>query len=67
VWTATHTIPDGGSSAWAEPKADRQPILKIRGGTEVQLAETRGAWYRIRTESGWEAWVDGRRLVEKDG
>ncbi|MBU1227867.1 MAG: hypothetical protein KJ698_11750 [Actinobacteria bacterium] len=64
VWKATHTIPDGGLSAWSEPKADRQPILKVRSGTAVQVITTTGAWSRIRTEEGWEAWVDGRRLVE---
>ena len=49
-----------------EPKADRQPILKVRGGTPVQVVDTAGAWSRIRTEPGWEAWVDGRRLAEPD-
>ncbi len=66
VWAATHTIPEGGLSAWSEPKADRQPILKVRGGTPVQVVDTAGAWSRIRTEPGWEAWVDGRRLAEPD-
>jgi len=64
VWAATHTIPEGGLSAWAEPKADRQPILKVKGGTLVQVVDTAGAWSHIRTEPGWEAWVDGRRLTE---
>ena len=62
-WRATHTVPDGGLSAWAEPRADRQPILKIKSGTGVAVVEERGGWARIRTDSGWEAWVDGRRLV----
>jgi SH3-like domain-containing protein len=64
VWKATHVIPDGGLSAWSEPKADRQPILRVKNGTEVQVVSTTGAWSRIRTEAGWEAWVDGRRLVD---
>jgi hypothetical protein len=65
VWERTHVIPDGGLSAWSEPKADKQPILKIKSGTEVQVVGTAGAWAQIRTEPGWEAWVDGRRLVAK--
>jgi uncharacterized protein YgiM (DUF1202 family) len=64
VWTATHAIPNGGLSAWAEPKADRQPIMKIKGGTRVRTLETRGAWARIGTAEGWVAWVDGRHLVD---
>ncbi|MCB2224597.1 MAG: SH3 domain-containing protein, partial [Actinobacteria bacterium] len=64
-WRATHTIPEGGLSAWTEPKAETQPILKIRTGTEVQVVKTLGAWSRVQTAEGWEAWVDGRRLVAK--
>jgi uncharacterized protein YgiM (DUF1202 family) len=66
VWAATHSIPEGGLSAWVEPRADRQPILKVKGGTPVQVVDTAGAWSRICTEPGWEAWVDGRRLEEPD-
>ncbi len=64
VWKATHAIPEGGLSAWSEPKADRQPILKVKSGTEVQVIKRAGAWALVRTEPGWEAWMDGRRLLE---
>jgi hypothetical protein len=30
----------------------------------VMLVERRGEWAYIRCSNGWEAWVDGRRLVE---
>ncbi|MCB2223683.1 MAG: SH3 domain-containing protein, partial [Actinobacteria bacterium] len=62
-WKPTHTIPDAGLPARAEANASLEPLLRIRNGVEVQVIDTMGGWSKIRTDTGWEAWVDGTRLL----
>ena len=67
TWSATHTIPDGGLPARETPDPSADPLLRIKSETGVRMIEEQGAWARITIESGWEAWVDGRRLIPIGG
>ena len=61
--TQTRLIPPGGLSVWNEPQSARLPVSQAAEGLEVTLIERRGDWARVRFSNGWEAWLDGRRLV----
>jgi len=63
VWTASHTVPTEGLQAWATPDPAGQVIANLAGGVELQIVERRADWAHVLAENGWEAWVDGRRLV----
>ncbi|MCJ7725415.1 MAG: SH3 domain-containing protein, partial [Acidimicrobiia bacterium] len=62
-WKPTHTIPESGLPARSEANAALEPLLRIRSGVEVAVVESLGGWTKIRTDTGWEAWVDGTRLT----
>jgi len=61
-WSATHTVPGGGMSAWAEPDPGLAPIAKLVARVELQVSEQRGAWARVTGSNGWTGWVDARKL-----
>jgi len=63
AWQATHVVPTGGLRSWASPDGDTAPIADLAAGVELQVTERHSAWAGVRAENGWEAWVDGRRLV----
>lgn len=67
AWHATHTVPGGGMSAWAEPDPGLAPIAKLVARVELQVTETRGAWARVTGSNGWTGWVDARKLREFEG
>ncbi|MEA2645022.1 MAG: hypothetical protein QOE92_105, partial [Chloroflexota bacterium] len=58
-WVPTHTVPAGGLETflYGAPAAPLDP------GLPVQAAEWADGWARIVCENGWEAWVDGARLL----
>jgi hypothetical protein len=60
----THVAPTEGLPAWTEPDGSRAPAANLDPGLDVMLLERRGEWAHVRCSNGWEAWVDGRRLVE---
>jgi hypothetical protein len=60
----THVAPTEGLPAWTEPDGSAAPAANLDAGLDVMLLERRGEWAHIRCSNGWEAWVDGRRLVE---
>src|SRR5512132_2782657 len=59
----THVAPTEGLPAWIEPDGSAAPAANLDPGLDVMLVESRGDWARVRCSNGWEAWVDGRRLV----
>jgi hypothetical protein len=63
VWTATHTIPEGGLDAWDEPDPDLEPVAQLEEGLDVQVTEEVGAWAHVVCDNGWEGWTDARELV----
>ncbi len=63
-YTQTHVVPTEGLPAWNQPDGSGPPAASLDPGLDVQVTESRGAWAHIRCSNGWEAWVDGRRLVE---
>ena len=63
-YTQTHVVPTEGLPAWAGPDGSTPPAANLDPGLDVMLLERRGEWAFIRCSNGWEAWVDGRRLVE---
>jgi hypothetical protein len=63
AWTANHTVPPEGLQAWAAPDPAGQVIATLASGVELQVVERRADWANVRAQNGWEAWVDGRRLV----
>jgi hypothetical protein len=63
-YTQTHVVPTEGLPAWAGPDGSAPPAANLDPGLDVMVLERRGEWAQIRCSNGWEAWVDGRRLVE---
>src|SRR5436305_9856885 len=59
----THVVPAEGMPAWAGPDGSVAPAANLDPGLDVMLIESRGAWAYVRCSNGWEAWVDGRRLI----
>jgi hypothetical protein len=62
-YTQTHVVPTEGLPAWAGPDGSAAPAANLDPGLDVMLLEEQGAWAHVRCSNGWEAWVDGRRLV----
>jgi Bacterial SH3 domain len=60
-WSATHTIPAEGMTAWSEPDPKSQSVA-VAGGLPVAVVERRGNWARVTASNGWSGWVDGSRL-----
>ena len=62
-YSPTHAVPAGGLPAWAGPDGSAAPAANLDPGLDVMLIESRGDWAYVRCSNGWEAWVDGRRLI----
>jgi hypothetical protein len=62
-YTQTHVVPAEGLPAWAGPDGSGPPAANLDPGLDLMVLESRGEWAHIRCSNGWEAWVDGRRLV----
>jgi hypothetical protein len=62
-YSQTHVVPTEGLPAWAGPDGSGPPAANLDPGLDVMLVESRGEWAYIRCSNGWEAWVDGRRLI----
>jgi|SRR5581483_3911617 len=63
-WHPTHVAPSGGTQAWATPDPDGPVIATLDPGVEVHVLERRGNWAHIICYNDWDAWVNGRTLVE---
>jgi hypothetical protein len=62
-YSQTHVVPTEGLPAWAAPDGSAAPAANLDPGLDVMLIESRGDWAHVRCSNGWEAWVDGRRLI----
>jgi hypothetical protein len=62
-YSQTHAVPSEGLPAWANPDGSGPPAANLDPGLDVMMLESRGDWAHIRCSNGWEAWVDGRRLL----
>lgn len=62
-YSQTHAVPAEGLPAWAGPDGSAAPAANLDPGLDVMLIESRGDWAYVRCSNGWEAWVDGRRLI----
>jgi hypothetical protein len=62
-YAQTHVVPTEGLPAWPGPDGSAPPAANLDPGLDVMVLERRGEWAHIRCSNGWEAWVDGRRLV----
>jgi len=61
---ATKKVPPGGLPSWPEPDPSGTSGPDLPGGLDVEvLADQENGWAQVRCSNGWEAWVDGRRLV----
>ena len=67
AFTPTHIVPASGTRAWETPNGTGPPAATLDPYLEVQVVERRADWARIVCSNGWEAWVDGRRLLVADG
>jgi hypothetical protein len=65
AYEPTHEAPPGGLPAFAAPDPAPGSVARLDAGLDVQVLERREAWAHIVCSNGWEAWVDGRRLVER--
>ncbi len=60
----TRMVPSGGLPTWPEPDPNAATGPSIAAGNEVEVLEERElGWTRVRCSNGWEAWVDGTKLV----
>jgi hypothetical protein len=62
-YSQTHAVPSEGLAAWSGPDGSGPPAASLDPGLDVMVLESRGEWAHIRCSNGWEAWVDGRRLI----
>jgi hypothetical protein len=62
-YSQTHAVPSEGLPAWSGPDGSSPPAANLDPGLDVMVLESRGEWAHIRCSNGWEAWVDGRRLI----
>src|SRR2546429_6287260 len=62
-YSQTQVVPTEGLPAWAGPDGSAAPAANLDPGLDVMLIELRADWAHVRCSNGWEAWVDGRRLV----
>jgi hypothetical protein len=58
----THRVGEGGAPGWERPDPTAPATVQLEAGAHVVVVEESGVWARIRTEDGWEGWVDGRLL-----
>jgi hypothetical protein len=63
LFAPTHRVADAGMPTWPSPDASSAPGPRLDPALPVQLLEEYGNWARIACSNGWEAWVDGRRLL----
>ena len=63
-YEATHAVPPTGLPAWPVPDGTGPPAAVLDPGLDVEVFERRADWAHIRCSNGWEAWIDGRDLVE---
>lgn len=62
--TIRRTPPDG-LPAWVRPDPSAEPAAVAEGGLDVEVVEEAAyGWTRVRFDNGWEAWVDGGKLVD---
>jgi hypothetical protein len=54
-------------ATWPEPDGSKPPGPSLSADLPVMVVQERGQWARIRCSNGWEAWVDGGRLVPPIG
>jgi hypothetical protein len=64
AYSPTHVVPATGLPAWPVPDGTGVPAATLDPGLDVEVTERRADWAHIKCSNGWEAWVDGRRLVE---
>jgi RsiW-degrading membrane proteinase PrsW (M82 family) len=64
-WSPTHSVPDGGLSAWSAPNPALAPVVALDPLLELVVVERAGDWARVMAVNGWSGWVDGRRLVAR--
>ena len=62
AFAPTHRAPGDGALAWDHPDATRQPVAQLPPGEFVQVIARHGEWVQVRLSTGWQGWVDGRRL-----
>jgi hypothetical protein len=62
-YSQTHAVPSEGLPAWSGPDGSSPPAANLDPGLDIMVLESRGEWAHIRCSNGWEAWVDGRRLI----
>lgn len=61
-------VPPEGLDTWGTPDPALAPGQRLAGGLDVDVLEQRpDGWAHVRCSNGWEAWVDGRRLVTTPG
>jgi len=62
AWLPTHRVPEGGVPARRRPAPSLPVLMRIKTGVELIVARRQGDWALVETDTGWQAWVDGRRL-----
>ena len=66
-FVATHTVPGGGTRAWADPDPAAAAVATLDAGLPVRVLEAQpNGWAHVLCSNGWTAWVDGRVLQPVD-
>jgi hypothetical protein len=63
LWTPTHRVANGGMLTWAKPDYSTVAATTLASHLEVAIVDKTEGWALIRTENGWQGWVDAHQLV----
>ncbi len=66
-WAPTHVVPPTGMWVWTDRDPTAQPSGELDPGLGVRVTERSENWARIVCSNGFEAWVDARQLVDREG
>jgi hypothetical protein len=62
-WAPTHRVPNGGMLTWAKPDYSETATTTLASRLEVGVEDQTKGWALVRTENGWQGWVDAHQLV----
>lgn len=65
-FTASHTIPSTGLQTFPTPDPAQPEGPRLEAGLEVKVLERLGDWARIACSNGWECWLNGTALVDRN-
>jgi hypothetical protein len=63
LWAPTCRVPNGGMLTWAKPDYSGTATTTLASHLELAGEDQAEGWALVRTENGWQGWVDAYELV----